>query len=140
MRKGVRFTAMNRVPSRRRFVQWTAAASLGALAGARVMTGEARQSISAAGNTYVDARRVLLWENTRREFREALEGGTLKAMIVPTGSTEQHNEHLAMIQDTASVTLVAHQSEGPAEHSGSQVGATGGTVRARCQAGEHREG
>jgi creatinine amidohydrolase len=109
MRKGVRFTAMNRVPSRRRFVQW-AAASLGALAGARVMTGEARQSISAAGNTYVDARRVLLWENTRREFREALEGGTLKAMIVPTGSTEQHNEHLAMIQDTASVTLVAQEA------------------------------
>ena len=31
-------------------------------------------------------------------------------MIVPTGSTEQHNEHLAMIQDTASVTLVAQQA------------------------------
>ena len=31
-------------------------------------------------------------------------------MIVPTGSTEQHNEHLAMINDTASVTLVAQQA------------------------------
>jgi creatinine amidohydrolase len=53
---------------------------------------------------------VLLWESTRKEFREALEGGALKAMIVPTASTEQHNEHLAMINDTASVTLVAQQA------------------------------
>src|SRR6188474_801519 len=68
------------------------------------------QSIALAGSSYVSARRVLLWESTRREFREAVEGGTLKAVIVPTGSTEQHNEHLAMIQDTASVTLVAQQA------------------------------
>jgi creatinine amidohydrolase len=53
---------------------------------------------------------VLLWESTRREFREALEGGALKAVIVPAGSTEQHNEHLAMIHDTASATLVAQQA------------------------------
>jgi len=51
-----------------------------------------------------------LWECTRKEFREALDGGSLQAMIVPTGSTEQHNEHLAMIHDTASVTLVAQQA------------------------------
>ena len=69
-----------------------------------------RQSIAAAGSTYVDPRRVLLWENTRREFREAIEGGVLRAVILPTGSTEQHNEHLAMIQDTASATLVAQQA------------------------------
>jgi creatinine amidohydrolase len=100
---------MSTNPSRRRFFQWTAA-SMGALAAGRAVRGEAGQLMSAAGNTYVDPRRVLLWENTRREFREALEGGTLKAMIVPTGSTEQHNEHLAMIQDTASVTLVAQQA------------------------------
>ena len=31
-------------------------------------------------------------------------------MIVPAGSTEQHNEHLALIHDTASVTLVAQQA------------------------------
>ena len=68
------------------------------------------QSIALAGSSYVSARKVLLWESTRKEFREALEGNTLKAMIVPTGSTEQHNEHLAMIQDTASVTLVAQQA------------------------------
>ncbi len=56
---------------------------------------------------YVGARKVLLWECTRREIREAVESGRLKAAIVPTGSTEQHNEHLAMIQDTASAVLVA---------------------------------
>jgi creatinine amidohydrolase len=71
--------------------------------------GQAR-SVARAGNSYVNARKVLLWESTRREFREAIEGNVLKAMIVPTGSTEQHNEHLAMIQDTASVTLVAQQA------------------------------
>jgi len=66
--------------------------------------------LAPAGNTYVDPRKVLLWESTRKEFREAIEGGALKALIVPTGSTEQHNEHLAMINDTASVTLVAQQA------------------------------
>jgi creatinine amidohydrolase len=94
--------------SRRRFVR-CAGAALGALAGGSSLSAAA-QSISAAGGTYVDPRRVLLWENTRREFREAVEGKVLQAMIVPTGSTEQHNEHLAMIQDTASVTLVAQQA------------------------------
>src|ERR1041385_162190 len=66
--------------------------------------------VEPAGNTYIDPRKVLLWESTRKGFREAIEGGALKAMIVPTGSTEQHNEHLAMINDTASVTLVAQQA------------------------------
>src|SRR5262245_65507885 len=63
-----------------------------------------------ASDTYVNPRKVLLWESTRKEFRELLEGGSLKAVIVPTGSTEQHNEHLAMINDTASVTLIAQQA------------------------------
>jgi creatinine amidohydrolase len=66
--------------------------------------------VARAGDAYVNARKVLLWESTRKEFREALEGGILKALVIPTGSTEQHNEHLAMIQDTASVTLVAQQA------------------------------
>lgn len=59
---------------------------------------------------YIDPRKVLLWESTRKEIREGLENGRLKAAIVPTGSTEQHNEHLAMIQDTASAVLVAQQA------------------------------
>jgi creatinine amidohydrolase len=63
---------------------------------------------TAAG--YVNPRQVLLWESTRKEIREALETGRLKAAIVPTGSTEQHNEHLAMIHDTASAVLIAQQA------------------------------
>ncbi len=50
---------------------------------------------------------VLLWENQRRYIREAIDARTLKGAIVPTGSTEQHNEHLAMIHDTASALHVS---------------------------------
>src|SRR5215472_388834 len=91
---------MNMRTHRRGFVR-----SMTALAGASAFA-----DVEPAGNTYVNPRKVLLWESTRKEFREALEGGVLKAMIVPTASTEQHNEHLAMINDTASVTLVAQQA------------------------------
>ena len=69
-----------------------------------------RSQIALAGSSYVNPRKVLLYESTRKEFREAIEGGSLKTVIVPTGSTEQHNEHLAMINDTASVTLVAQKA------------------------------
>jgi creatinine amidohydrolase len=92
---------MKRLPTRRDWIG--AAASLAA-------APDAGGGVSAAGSTYVNARKVLLWENTRKEFREAIEGGALKAVILPTGSTEQHNEHLAMIHDTASATLVAQQA------------------------------
>ena len=47
-------------------------------------------------------------ESTRKRVPEAIDGA-LKAVIVPTGSTEQHNEHLAMINDTTSVTLVLNR-------------------------------
>ena len=67
-------------------------------------------NVARASDRYVDPRKVLLWESTRKEIREALEGGRLKAAIVPTGSTEQHNEALAMIQDTASAVLIAQQA------------------------------
>ena len=78
--------------------------------GAAAATSLAAADVEPAANTYINPRKVLLWESTRKEFREAIEGGALKAVIVPTGSTEQHNEHLAMINDTASVTLVARQA------------------------------
>jgi len=91
--------------TRRRTLVQTLAAGLSAL-GAKHATAD----VASVGNTYIDPRKVLLWESTRKEFREAIEGGALKAMIVPTGSTEQHNEHLAMINDTASVTLVAQHA------------------------------
>ena len=101
---------MSDIPSRRRFLHLTAAGWVSALVAGRAAPAEPAQTGSAAGSRYVNPRKVLLWESTRREFREALEGGTLKAMVLPTGSTEQHNEHLAMIQDTASATLVAQQA------------------------------
>ena len=50
---------------------------------------------------------VLLWENQRRYVREAIDAGTLKGAIIPTGSTEQHNEHLAMYHDTQSAVYVS---------------------------------
>lgn len=50
---------------------------------------------------------VRLWKLTRREVREALSSGRIRAAILPTGSTEQHNEHLAMEHDTASAIHVA---------------------------------
>lgn len=64
-------------------------------------------SLSLAGNGYINPRKVLLYECTRKEIREALASGKLKAAIIPTGSTEQHNEHMAMIMDTAGALLVS---------------------------------
>src|SRR4051794_21507680 len=89
---------------RRSFLCNLTAASLAA-AGTSAHAG-----VEPAAGTYVNPRKVLLYESTRKEFRDAIEGGTLKAVIVPTGSTEQHNEQLAMINDTASVTLIAQQA------------------------------
>lgn len=66
--------------------------------------------VSRASDRYISPRKVLLWESTRKEIRDRIEGGQLKAAIVPTGSTEQHNEHLAMIHDIASSVLVAQQA------------------------------
>ena len=85
----------------------TRRASLACFAGAPLTVPSLRAAVDRVPNGYIDNRKVKLWESTRKEFRERLESGALKALIVPAGSTEQHNEHLAMIHDTASVTLVA---------------------------------
>ena len=53
---------------------------------------------------------VRLWKLTRKQVREKLASGKLKSAFLPTGSTEQHNEHLAMEHDTASAVYVAHQA------------------------------
>lgn len=50
---------------------------------------------------------VLVGKHTRREFRQRMEAGQLKACIVPVAATEQHLEHLAMEHDARSVTHVA---------------------------------
>jgi creatinine amidohydrolase len=89
---------------------------LSGLAGAGFCAAANRPGLPSTGvlapveGRYIDPRQVLLWESTRKEIREGMQSGHLKAAIVPTGSTEQHNEHLAMIQDTASAVLVAQQA------------------------------
>jgi len=50
---------------------------------------------------------VLLHKHTRREFRERMQSGELKACIIPVAATEQHLEHLAMEHDWRSVMHVA---------------------------------
>ncbi|MFH1570635.1 MAG: creatininase family protein [Gemmatimonadota bacterium] len=56
------------------------------------------------------SQRVFIGDLTRKEFRERLAAGTIRAAIVPTAATEQHNEHLEMIHDTLHVTYMAEQA------------------------------
>ena len=65
--------------------------------------------LARAGASFVNPKKVLLWERTRKEIRESLAGGRLKAAILPTGSVEQHNEHMALIADVAISTLISQQ-------------------------------
>ena len=46
---------------------------------------------------------------TRREFREARAAGHYQAAIIPTGSIEQHLEHLAMEYDIRAASHIADQ-------------------------------
>ena len=50
-----------------------------------------------------DDRNILLHKHSRREFRERMQAGELKACIIPVAATEQHLEHLAMEHDWRSV-------------------------------------
>ena len=50
---------------------------------------------------------VLQGRLTRREFRERMQAGELKACIIPVAAIEQHLEHLAMEHDWRSVCHVA---------------------------------
>ena len=54
--------------------------------------------------------RVFVGDLTRKEFRERMEQGVIKAAIVPTAATEQHNEHLEMIHDSLHVTYMAENA------------------------------
>ena len=54
--------------------------------------------------------RVFIGDLTRKEFRERMQQGIIKAAIVPTAATEQHNEHLEMIHDTLHATYIAEQA------------------------------
>ena len=57
----------------------------------------------------MDYRNVFLGELTRKELGEAIASGAVQGAIVPVGSCEQHQDHLAMIHDTASVTEIARR-------------------------------
>jgi creatinine amidohydrolase len=50
---------------------------------------------------------ILLGKLTRREFRERMQSGELRACILPVGAVEQHLEHLAMEHDWRSARHVA---------------------------------
>ena len=50
---------------------------------------------------------VLLGKLTRREFRQRMASGELKACIIPIAAIEQHLEHLAMEHDWRSASYVA---------------------------------
>ena len=54
--------------------------------------------------------RVFVGDLTRKEFRERMQASTIKAAIVPTAATEQHNEHLHMIHDTFHASYMAEQA------------------------------
>lgn len=57
-----------------------------------------------AGN---DAPEILLHKHSRREFRQRMQSGELKACIIPVAATEQHLEHLAMEHDWRSCNHIA---------------------------------
>ena len=50
---------------------------------------------------------ILQGRLTRREFRERMQAGELKACIIPVAAIEQHLEHLAMEHDWRSVCHIA---------------------------------
>lgn len=54
------------------------------------------------------AAEIRLGKMTRREFRQRMASGELKACILPIAAIEQHLEHLAMEHDWRSVTEVAY--------------------------------
>jgi creatinine amidohydrolase len=56
---------------------------------------------------FIDDGKLLLPKHTRREFRQRMESGELKACIIPVAATEQHLEHLAMEHDWRSANHVA---------------------------------
>lgn len=57
--------------------------------------------------TTSDSQEILLHKHTRREFRQRMQAGELKACIIPVAATEQHLEHLAMEHDWRSCNHIA---------------------------------
>ena len=61
---------------------------------------------------------ILVHKHTRREFRNRMQSGELKACIIPVAAIEQHLEHMAMEHDWRSVNVIA---EGVASRLAPQV-------------------
>ena len=57
--------------------------------------------------TDIDQNKVLLGELTRKEVRDWFARGELKAAIIPTASTEQHNEHMALSMDYEAAKIMS---------------------------------
>jgi creatinine amidohydrolase len=57
----------------------------------------------------MDTKEVMLDKLTRKEVRESLEAGRIKAAIIPVGSIEQHLEHLPLCHDITSCVYVAKE-------------------------------
>lgn len=62
------------------------------------------------GNRYISPYKVMLGECTRKEIREALQRGKLKAAILPIGAVEQHNEHLSLDLDIVLSTFISQRA------------------------------
>lgn len=58
----------------------------------------------------INEQRIYLHKHSRREFRERMHAGELKACIIPVAATEQHLEHLSMEHDWRSVMHIATQT------------------------------
>ncbi len=54
-----------------------------------------------------DDSQIWLHKHTRREFRNRMNAGELKACLIPVAATEQHLEHLAMEHDWRSCLHIA---------------------------------
>jgi creatinine amidohydrolase len=95
--------------SRRTFLNSIAAAGTVGI-GSGVTAPNAEAAVSEKDNAYVNPESVLLYECTSKEIRERITSGVLKLAIIPTGATEQHNEHLAMVMDIAAALLVSQHA------------------------------
>lgn len=52
---------------------------------------------------------IYLHKHTRREFRQRMNSGELRACILPVAAIEQHLEHMAMEHDWRSVNVIAER-------------------------------
>jgi len=94
--------------SRRTFLKYLGATGLTAAAAGEAAAAESgSSSIRPVNESDINPNHVLLNELTRKEVREWVAAGTLKAAIIPTGSTEQHNEHMALSMDTEAALVMS---------------------------------